>query len=139
MSDRINDIRERCEAATPGPWTVENTKLSRAVIGGTVELLNWAGDKPFYSKDDFAFIAHAREDIPFLLAELDRLTEALRWIAVAERLPDDGEWVLALRFGRTHHLACYQHGHWMRRAGLVDKITHWMPLPEPPKEGAEHE
>lgn len=71
--NRIDEIKARCEAATPGPWETEGAKLNRAVIGGKVELLNWVGDSLFYSKDDFAFIAAAREDIPFLLAMVDTL------------------------------------------------------------------
>lgn len=72
--NRIDEIKARCEAATPGPWETEGAKLNRAVIGGKVKLLNWVGDSLFYSKDDFAFIAAAREDIPFLLSEVDKLT-----------------------------------------------------------------
>lgn len=124
---RIAEITARCEAATPGPWTVENTNLCRAVIGGTVELLNWAGDKPFYSKDDFAFIAHAREDIPFLLAEIYRLTEAQRWIPVSERLPDKDVLVLLfLESGNQTKITTspdFLH---------KETITHWMPLPAAP-------
>ena len=85
-------IRERCDAATKGPWEVHmpyftNKKDVVCKSDGfpvTYEVLPVNAD----------FIAHAREDIPFLLAELDRLTEVQRWIPVTERLPESGEHVL---------------------------------------------
>lgn len=80
MTDKeLAEIRARCEAATKGPW---------------VECRNGGGDDFLYSidseptglpivkadcgvyppeKEDADFIAHAREDIPKLLAEVERL------------------------------------------------------------------
>ena len=63
--------RALCNAATPGPWVAENTKLNRAVIGGTIELLNWVRDKPFYTKNDFKFITAARTALPAALDALE--------------------------------------------------------------------
>lgn len=53
-----------------------------------------------------------------------------RWIPVTERLPEKNTWVLAY---------CKYKGHvvdYMDINGLwsYGNITHWMPLPEPPKE-----
>ena len=67
MSDRIAEIKARCEAATPGPWYKGNDTLvmkteSHAVVCDT------------RARSDAAFIAHARDDIPDLLAELERVT-----------------------------------------------------------------
>lgn len=31
----------------------------------------------------------------------------------------------------------YDKGKWISSSGMKLKVTHWMPLPEPPKEGAE--
>ena len=87
MSDRLDEIRQRAEAATQGPWvahgnTVEQVKTGRHQVVGT-ELTG-----PKYPKymtyerlttknEDATFIAHAREDIPYLLAEVGRLRAAL--------------------------------------------------------------
>lgn len=51
-----------------------------------------------------------------------------RWIPVTERLPEDGEYVLAYseQDGLMLVEARHRFSNW--------EITHWMPLPEPPKE-----
>lgn len=66
-------IRERCEKATGGPW--------KAFIEGRDHLcgsnfIRTAGEdiEPVgATHDDIDFIAHARQDIPLLLAEIERL------------------------------------------------------------------
>ena len=61
-----------------------------------------------------------------------------KWIPVTERLPDKGKVVLAL--GKRHATSGMFQGtskydpklwHW--RGGMLKEVTHWMPLPEPPK------
>lgn len=64
-----------------------------------------------------------------------------RWIPVTERLPKDNSNVLAyLRMGEEGRIypAFYAHGMWFDRVfsnPTTKSTTHWMPLPEPPKEG----
>ncbi|WP_328313148.1 hypothetical protein OG432_24715 [Streptomyces sp. NBC_00442] len=72
---REAEIRARVEAATEGPWHVENHKpsLERLVEDETGLLSVSLGYLGNNNQDDAAFIAHAREDVPALLAELDRL------------------------------------------------------------------
>lgn len=68
--ERIETIRKRAEAATPGPWDAG----LRSVCGeafGEEGLWEWFGASP--REHDADFIAHAREDIPWLLAEVERL------------------------------------------------------------------
>lgn len=61
MTDkRIEEIKARCEAATPGPWDI---------------ILNGHNIKVERTPANIDFIAHAREDIPWLL---DQLAEAQR-------------------------------------------------------------
>ena len=55
-----------------------------------------------------------------------------QWISVKERLPEKGEQVFVVYSGKyckDVHLSYYENG-W---SSLVD-VTHWMPLPEAPKE-----
>jgi hypothetical protein len=77
MTDRLSpqresEIRERAEAATPGPWTVEadRQRLHRYVLDadGLVYIdFGYVGNR---TQDDAEFTAHARADVPALLAEL---------------------------------------------------------------------
>lgn len=59
-----------------------------------------------------------------------------RWISVEERLPDGFATVLIMRDDIKQ--ACVGwliDGHWSVPKGV--RVTHWMPLPEAPKGGAE--
>lgn len=74
MSDiDIDAIRARAEAATPGPWADHDGPLLEDVVAY------------IYSDADEAFIAHAREDVPALLAEVERLGIGALRAAEAER------------------------------------------------------
>lgn len=83
MSKRLTDeelqaIRERVEKASAKPWVVVTDELggqAKAVIDGD----NWdVIRRPYVGKDNATFIAHARQDIPKLLAEIDYAKELLR-------------------------------------------------------------
>lgn len=72
----------------------------------------------------------------------------MTWIPVAERLPVDGEWVLCYDgsvevkvFERTHSGPIFYDGdtYCYSPVGRLSNVTHWMPLPEPPKETHEVE
>lgn len=82
-TEREAEIRERAEAARNGPWTWIKSDDSPAPgyrFGGQ-HAMNESGFA--YTPTDAEFIAHAREDVPFLLdalsaarRERDALTEA---------------------------------------------------------------
>lgn len=108
--NRLEEIRARCEAATPGPWHWDVFKRQKAValesarykvmgfarfgpqsaqptfrVDGIMEkaqdlaksipgMEHHEGFDDFIDHPDAAFIAHAREDIPWLLDEVARLT-----------------------------------------------------------------
>lgn len=72
--------------------------------------------------------------------EIMALRERTRWIPVTERLPAEGERVLAATegvFSGEAYLSC--EGVWMRSYGVVwvsladIPVTHWMPLPDVPE------
>ncbi|WP_368043047.1 DUF551 domain-containing protein [uncultured Gemmiger sp.] len=57
------------------------------------------------------------------------------WISVKDRLPKQQTEVLAFRRG-IMYLAWYDNeiGRWASDEwGILDAVTHWMPLPEPPE------
>lgn len=76
---RIDGIRSRCESATPGPWKVdeiiesfEGTCISRGIRSADCGL-NRGQEFELFLPHDAHFIAHARTDIPDLLAYIDEL------------------------------------------------------------------
>lgn len=90
-AEQLNAIKERAEKAIPGPWyhnrhneitTPNGARLSQTVTGIDAE-----------------FIAHVREDIPALVAEVERLKDensslkrSLEYIAPRKSNPD---WTIA--------------------------------------------
>ena len=63
--DELMQIETRVNAAQPAPWTETEVRSDEySILAG-----------------DIAFIAHAREDVPALIAEVRRLREALKSIA----------------------------------------------------------
>ena len=60
-----------------------------------------------------------------------------RWIPVTERLPENSNAVLCITRKGNPFVGRYDHkwNHWAVSGSVT--ITHWMPLPEPPKEDAE--
>lgn len=80
-------------------------------------------------------------------ASLERYKEALtmaidalkgqnvdRWIPVAERMPEKSGYFLCYWNGHTCRCKYFRpHGCFLFNGRQV-KVTHWMPLPEPPKE-----
>ena len=72
-SQCIAEIKVREQAATPGPWRYSDAACEiwneegDTVVGGV------DSEEVSISDTDTAFIAHARTDIPALLAEVERL------------------------------------------------------------------
>lgn len=66
-------------------------------------------------------------------------TEKDGWISVNDRLPLDEAWVLVFADGAINCMWCNPVGEWRdptesRAMNVdIDSITHWQPLPEPPK------
>ncbi len=69
---RLDAIRARCEAATPGKWKHDKQAVYVHVPG-----LGYMKIASGLEAEDAAFIAHARADVPDMLAEIERLTAAL--------------------------------------------------------------
>jgi hypothetical protein len=75
-------------------------------------------------------------------AELDKLRKATRWIPVTERLPelpkdlyvDDEYNVIIAGFNVPTTLYYVARDEWRDRDGNFYAVSHWLPLPKPPKE-----
>ena len=95
MSDELREaaIRARLAAASPGPWKWEEPsednwpQSDQSLMSSVLDeegfadsvLSGWGYDASGIdgSVEDRAFIAHAREDIPYLLAEVQRLRDEI--------------------------------------------------------------
>jgi|GEM_PF-6349123 len=79
MSDLdLKAIKERCEAATGGEWHPGDDDYTIiSVIDGVQYVICERVDR-----GDADFIAHAREDVPALVAEIERLRDELRRSAI---------------------------------------------------------
>lgn len=67
---------------------------------------------------------------------LAEMVQMPRWISVKERLPEPYSWVLGFGFGETEMPieVFYDGSEWKDSVLGGWYITHWMPLPAPPKE-----
>lgn len=111
--ERLEEIRKRVETATPGPWIPKHVKtlygngeVEHEVRGpdGNVCAIRFRSESSelFGDKQDWdcSFIALAREDVPWLLSEIERLekstppaTRGVLGLALADFfhcVPDDG-------------------------------------------------
>lgn len=71
-----------------------------------------------------------------LETELKRVKAERRWIPVTERLPESGVRVIVCRGNKVEQGVFLGVNGWWKVYGTNTKnVTHWMPLPEPPKEG----
>lgn len=122
----IRDLREEAEWAHCNEW-----------------------ETPIKLSDHLTQAADAIEELDTLLdgvsADNDALCETIerlktfRWIPMTERLPSENNRYLTVSiepwFGTTVVDTMRWSGVWMYDGRQTEaKVTHWMPLPEPPKE-----
>ncbi|MGE7843942.1 hypothetical protein ACQKNX_24550 [Lysinibacillus sp. NPDC093712] len=86
--EQLNAIKERLAKATPGPWGFDKgDNLREDRRPAVVEHFDYEHGEWFIHGDiadisDATFIAHARQDIPALVAEIERLRAELTDIIV---------------------------------------------------------
>lgn len=86
-ADWLDAVRERLDAATPGPWTVQNATFNGHVLTRCVGTNDLASDDDCIAELDVReggrdaanadFIAHAPTDIKQLLGHIDQLNQRL--------------------------------------------------------------
>jgi hypothetical protein len=91
VSARIGEIAKRCEAATEGPW-----KSRKSVHGKRYRYVEIDKSDEYTTCEmkpcDSDFIAHAREDIPYLLSLVAQYQQARA--IVDEQAADGGLWFI---------------------------------------------
>ena len=73
---------------------------------------------------------------------IDSVPAAPRWVRCEERLPDDSRDVIIFHTSGIVGVGSFIRPNWYQwysGGGLPVDVTHWMPLPEPPKEAADGE
>lgn len=121
----VSALREHAEWAEGNQWETPIT------LGDD---LTEAADR---LENQNAHIAALQQEIEKLRAQLPR------WIPVEARLPEDRSDVLVVaywheRWGAYMGWCAPERAAWSVHVGIGDRsdiaVTHWMPLPEPPKE-----
>lgn len=90
-SEELQHMQKRCAAATPGPWKSyiegrDHTSGSSFIMTGGEDIeLTGATDA------DYDFIAHTRQDMPRLLAEVQRLRQRIAALENHAGLPSGGQ------------------------------------------------
>jgi hypothetical protein len=77
-SAELEEIQKRCDAATPGPWKSfvegrDHTSGGCFIMTGSAEKRCNDIELSGATIEDQDFIAHARQDIPRLIREIERL------------------------------------------------------------------
>lgn len=98
VEQRLREIEERVSKATPGPWravceaTAEETACGRDVYSLTGPEWVEEGDYSFFGEHDAQFIAHARDDVPWLLSLLREREEEIRRLRTLLERARIGAW-----------------------------------------------
>ena len=79
----IDEIKKRCHAASSGPWVSyiegrDHTSGSDFIMTGEGDNRGEDIELTGATTADQDFIAHARQDIPVLIAEIERLRDLLK-------------------------------------------------------------
>ena len=105
-------------------------------------LLRWNEEHQAFEeyKDPFMTVECPTEEDYNRLVELVELGRSQRWISVKDRLPDSFKPVIVCREKAKGEFIVEQghrdvNGWWKVYGTRAKSVTHWMPLPEPPKEG----
>jgi hypothetical protein len=87
----LEPIKKRLAVATEGPWRLSGGYVWTLDANGRIHnTINSDGYEGEIHPNDGEFIAHAREDVPTLIAEVERLRDAIdrgiTWLEKREHL-----------------------------------------------------
>jgi hypothetical protein len=139
--EELAAIRERVEQATPGPWNVfkgviwgragssgpyQLSIAKNANISTVVEDTDSADWRDSRIGADLGFIAHARQDIPALLAEIAALREIVESVVAQEARPFSKlMWDVVVVYNDNGERECvFCNGEEIRQGGLIAGFNH---------------
>ncbi len=75
-AEQLAEIKARADRATPGPWTVNGLEVITGDLIRIADYESLGGSDAEWDQmgHDAEFGAHARQDVPALIAEIERLT-----------------------------------------------------------------
>lgn len=77
-AERLREIQARIDGATGGPWTACVEGREHSAGSSCIRTATEDFERSGASAADLDFIAHARQDLPLLLAEIHRLRAGQR-------------------------------------------------------------
>jgi hypothetical protein len=89
MEKRLEEIKNRVKDAIPGPWDydvvpIDDWRHKIQVVFNADECAELECNFTQDALNTALFIAKAREDIPFLLEEIERLRKRIKWLEERE-------------------------------------------------------
>lgn len=91
--------------------------------------------KHLYEQTKKMLTMYQDELIPGFRKQIEELEAKSKWIPVSERLPEKNTAVIVATDRGDSFQCLYAYDGWDLWEGHIINITHWMPLPKPPKEG----
>jgi len=131
VSDDLNVVNAQQQDSMPRGVSLFGISEPRTVR----TFLEWILRKPQSWEVTYQFVVNHKND----KLETNCVEDIMRqeWIAVSERLPEDnGTFYLVCDMKTANYLpdrGIYEDGKWHVQGDKAFVVTHWMPLPEPPK------
>lgn len=83
LQAKIEEMRKRCEAASPAPWRMIPTGMDKTSMA-TLDVIGSHNHTPYMSHANARFCANARSDMPALLSALEVALEGLKFYEAVE-------------------------------------------------------
>lgn len=144
---RINEIEERHGATTQGIWSIQERDdgvilwcQQRDGMRVAVGEFSTFGCFNLNAKGNAEFCAKAHSDISYLISELRKSMEVLRWIPLSEKMPPECKtiWVMLIPCAsQIQYGVDYWSPHRKTWGHHPGKWTHWMMPATSPQETKE--
>lgn len=112
--------------------------LMKDAFAAIEELMAQVKDKDFLIQQQADEIERLRRDVKKQHEKMIELAKRLpHWVSVEERVPDDSREVIIFHTSGIIGVGSFIRPNWYQwysGGGLPVDVTHWMPMPEPPKE-----